>query len=167
MEGWIPKIFVEHQRTHLAHTDMRMTAKRRARGLVTRLLQITNKQWLLQNAKVHIKRKGDLTAEKHDKLLTNLEKLVWTNPDDLLPGDQHLLDKDIDMLGARKSQRPRSTTVGGRDGSLNIRKKKHENPKQKNTKADKTQHPSNNDETITTKQLKLTNELGSEGSGAW
>ena len=66
MEGRIPKICVEHQRTYLAHTDTRMTAKRWARGLITRLLQMTHKQWLLCNAKVHIKHRGGLTAEEHD-----------------------------------------------------------------------------------------------------
>ena len=43
MEGRILKIFVEHQRTHLAHTSTRMTAKRWTRGLIARLLQITHK----------------------------------------------------------------------------------------------------------------------------
>ena len=99
MEGRIPKIFVEHQRTHLAHTSTGMTAKRWARGLITRLLQMTHKQWLLRNAKVHIKRKGDLTAEEHDKLLHKIEKLMWTDPDDLLPEDHQLLKEYFDMQG--------------------------------------------------------------------
>ena len=99
MEGRIPKLFVDHQRTHLAHTDTRMTAKRWARGLIQRLLQMTHKQWLLRNAKVHIKRKGTLTKEEHGKLLHKIESLMWTDPDDLLPEDHNLLNEDFDMLG--------------------------------------------------------------------
>ena len=28
-----------------------------------------------------------------------IEKLVWTDPEDMLPGDEHLLDEDFDALG--------------------------------------------------------------------
>ena len=76
-----------------------MTAKRWAIGIITQLLQMTHKQWLLRNAKIHIKRKGDLTAKEHDELLDKIEKLIWTDPDDLLPGDKELLDEDFHLLG--------------------------------------------------------------------
>merc|ERR1712051_487783 len=99
LEGRIPKLFVLHQRSHLAHLKTRMTAKRWAKTLITKLLQITHKQWLLRNAKIHIKRKGDMNKEEHDKLLEKIEKLIWTDPEDLLPGDEHLLNEDFDSLG--------------------------------------------------------------------
>merc|ERR1712115_530101 len=99
MEGRIPNHFVVHQRAHLAHTKTRMTAKRWAKTLITKLLKITHKQWLLRNAKIHIKRKGDMNEEDHDKLLKKIEKLIWTDPEDLLPGDEHLLNEDFDSLG--------------------------------------------------------------------
>ena len=92
-------MFVEHQRTHLASIKTKMTAKRWAKGLITNLLQLTHKQWLLRNARVHIKRKGDLTSKEHDALLAKIEKLMWTDPDDLLPGDRILLDEDFHALG--------------------------------------------------------------------
>ena len=31
--------------------------------------------------------------------LTKIEKLIWTDPDDLLPGDKELLDEDFHLLG--------------------------------------------------------------------
>ena len=164
MEGRIPKIFVEHQRTHLAHADTRMTAKMWARGLITRLLQMTHKQWLLRNAKVHIKRTGDLTEKEHDKLLANIEKLMWTDLDDLLPGDKHLLEEDFDMPG-KTSALYQQLWVAEMEASMSA--KNHENPKRKNTNTDNTQNPRDNDESITTKPLDLTDELGCEGSGAW
>ena len=68
LEGRIPKLFVLHQRSHLAHVQTRMTAKRWAKTLITKLLQMTHKQWLLRNAKIHIKRKGDMNEEDHGKL---------------------------------------------------------------------------------------------------
>ena len=76
LEGRIPKLFVLHQRSHLAHMKTRMTAKRWAKTLITKLLQITHKQWLLRNAKIHIKRKVDMNEEEHDKLLEKIKKLI-------------------------------------------------------------------------------------------
>merc|ERR1712115_397650 len=99
LEGRIPKLFVLHQRCHLAHKKTRMTAKRWAKTLITKLLKITHKQWLLRNTKIHIKRKGDMNEEEHDKLRKKIEKLIWTDPEDLLPGDEHLLNEDFDSLG--------------------------------------------------------------------
>merc|ERR1712115_213445 len=97
--GKIPKHFVVHQRGHLARTETRMTAKTWARLFITKLLQITHKQWLLRNTKIHIKRKGDMNKEEHDKLREKIKKLIWTDPKDLLPGNEHLLNEDFDSLG--------------------------------------------------------------------
>merc|ERR1712051_613203 len=92
LEGRIPKLFVLHQRSHLAHVQTRMTAKRWAKTLITKLLQMTHKQWLLRNTKIHIKRKGDMNKEDHDKLCEKIDKLIWTDPEDLLPVNKHLLN---------------------------------------------------------------------------
>lgn len=164
MEGRIPKIFVEHQRTHLAHTETRMTAKRWARGFIQRLLQMTHKQWLLRNAKVHIKCKGDLTKEEHDKLLHKIETLMWTDPDDLLPEDHKLLDEDFDMLG-KASALDQQLWVAEMEASITA--ESYNNPKRKKYDTDRRHETSNNDDTMRTEPIDLTDELGSEGSGAW
>ena len=39
-----------------------------------------------------------MNGEDHSKLLAKMEKLMWTDPEDLLPGDEHLCDKDFDAL---------------------------------------------------------------------
>ena len=98
-EGRIPKHFVVHQRGRLARTETRMTAKTWARLFITKLLQIMHKQWLLWNAKIHIKRKGDMNEEDHNKLLKQIDKLLWTDPEHLLPSDEHPLNEDFDVLG--------------------------------------------------------------------
>ena len=66
---------------------------------MTKLLQMTHKQWLLRSARIHIKRKGDMNEEDLNKLPAKIDKLVWTDPEDLLTGDEHLLDEDFDALG--------------------------------------------------------------------
>ena len=40
-----------------------------------------------------------MNEEDHDKLLKKIDKLIWTDPEDLLPGDEHLLNEDFDSLG--------------------------------------------------------------------
>ena len=44
LKGRIPKLFVVHQQSHLAHVKTRTTAKRWAKLLITKLLQMTHKQ---------------------------------------------------------------------------------------------------------------------------
>ena len=43
LKGRIPKLFVIHQRSHLAQVKTRMTAKRWTKLLITKLLEITHK----------------------------------------------------------------------------------------------------------------------------
>ena len=164
VEGRIPMIYVEHQRMHLASIKTTMTAKRWAKGLITRLLQMTHKQWLLRNAKVHIKRKGDLTAKEHDELLSKIESLIWTDPDDLLPGDEHLLNEDFDQLG-RASAIDQQLWVAEMEASMTA-------ANQGSTPRTTTNNELNavSEGVPSTQQampVDMTNEKGSEGSGAW
>ena len=164
VEGRIPTIYVEHRRMHLASIKTTMTAKRWAKGLITRLLQMTHKQWLLRNAKVHIKRKGDLTAKEHDKLLSKIESLIWTDPDDLLPGDEHLLNEDFDQLG-RASAIDQQLWVAEMEASMTA-------ANQGSTPTSTTNNELNTvsegvPSTQQARPVDMTNEKGSEGSGAW
>ena len=40
-----------------------------------------------------------MNDEDHDKLREKIDKLIWTDPEDLLPGNKHLLSEDFDSLG--------------------------------------------------------------------
>ena len=40
-----------------------------------------------------------MNEEDHDNLCKKINKLIWTDPEDLLPGDEHLLNEDFDSLG--------------------------------------------------------------------
>ena len=125
---------------------------------------MTHKQWLLRNAKVHIKRKGDLTEEEHDKLLKKIESLMWTDPDDLLTEDRDLLKEDFDMLG-RASTLAQQLWVAEMEASISA--ESYNNPQRKRYNADRRHGTSNDDDTVRTEPIDLTDELGSEGSGAW
>ena len=125
---------------------------------------MTHKPWLLRNAKVHIKHKGDLTADEHDKLLAKIEKLIWTDRDDLLLGDQHLLEEDFDILG-KASTLDQQLWVAEMEASMTTMK--HERSNNNNTDSDTAHNPRNGNRTIATKPIDMTGELGTEGSGAW
>ena len=66
-EGKIPTIFVENHRTYLAYIKVRIATKLWTSGIIAKILRLTHRQWLLRNAKVNIKWKGDLAVEEHDK----------------------------------------------------------------------------------------------------
>ena len=125
---------------------------------------MTHKQWLLRNAKVHIKRKGDLTAKEHDKLLSKIESLIWTDPDDLLPGDEHLLKEDFDQLG-RASAIDQQLWVAEMEASMTAA-----NQGSAPTRTTNNELNTVSEGVSSTQQARLvdmTNEKGSEGSGAW
>ena len=54
---------------------------------------------MLRNARIHIKRKGDMNKDDHNKLLNKINKLVWKDPEYPLPRHKHLLDNDFGALG--------------------------------------------------------------------
>ena len=140
-----------------------MTAKRWARGLIQKLLQMTHRQWLLRNAQVHIKRKGDMTEAEHDKLLKKIEKLMWIDPENLLREDRHLLEEDFDALG-QSSALDQQLWVAEMEASLSAAG--YATPA-RNYDTEDPGVDLNDDTTWTTEPINLTNELGSEGSGAW
>ena len=41
---------------------------------------------------------GDMNEEDHNRLQEKIDKLIWTEPENLLPGNKHLLDEDFDTL---------------------------------------------------------------------
>ena len=40
-----------------------------------------------------------MNKENHNKLLAKIKKLVWTEHEDILPANKHLLDEDFDAPG--------------------------------------------------------------------
>ena len=40
-----------------------------------------------------------MNKEDHDRLREKVDKLIWADAEDLLPGDEHLLTEDFDTLG--------------------------------------------------------------------
>jgi hypothetical protein len=138
-----------------------MTAKRWARGLITKLLQMTHRQWLIRNAKVHIKQKGDLTTEEHDDLLQKMETLLWMDPEHLLSDDRHLLEEDFELLG-QASALDQQLWVAEVEAAISAADYAAPQEETHNTRS-----PSGAEHTNNNTPRDVTDELGSEGSGAW
>ena len=86
---------------------------------------------------------------------------MWTDPDDLLSGDHNLLKEDFDMLG-KASALDQQLWVAEMEASITA--ESYNNPKRKKYNTDQRHETSNDDDTIRTESIDLTDELGSEGS---
>ena len=77
-----------------------MSAERWAQLFVEKLLELTHKQWIFRNSKVHFKRADGLTENEHLSIFSKVENLMHTPSAELLPKHQHLLETDFESLGA-------------------------------------------------------------------
>ena len=98
IEGRFLSYYVELQRDYLRDIDTYTTAESWATGLMERLIKITHKQWLYRNSTVHFKSKDGRTLAEHEKIKSKIEKLLLTDPDDLLEEDVALLHEDVTEL---------------------------------------------------------------------
>ena len=64
---------------------MRLTPTRWGAQSIELLLQITHKQWLFRNSGVHFRGEDGLTQVELDQIFDEVEDLVYTEPDELLP----------------------------------------------------------------------------------
>ena len=80
-----------------------ISRERWGRGFVEHLLQITHKQWLFRNSRKHFRRVDSLTEAEHTKIFQEMLDLMHTDPEDLLPRHQHLLEMDFGALSEGSS----------------------------------------------------------------
>ena len=119
---------------------------------------------MLRNAKVHIKRKGDLNAKEHDRLLAKIEKLIWKNPEHVFPGDKHLLEEDFGILGKARAlnQHLLVTEMEALMAATSNKRKAN-----KGNGSEKEYDLTGASSAIVNEPLDLTGEQGSKGSSAW
>lgn len=66
---------------------------------LSRVLNITHRQWLYRNARLHIRVAEGLTQNDHNLIMMQVSGLVGTDPMELLPKHRYLLDWDFADLG--------------------------------------------------------------------
>ena len=101
VEGRISSKYVEMQRSYYRSREgCRRSETRWATGFIENLICITHDQWTWRNEKLHYrKHPGAETRFEYEQIMTQImNTLEMTNPEDLLPEDQFLLEVDPENL---------------------------------------------------------------------
>jgi hypothetical protein len=70
-----------------------------AKTLITKLLNITHKQWLYRNSRMHYSCQEGITLVQHWQILQSVFDNIYTDPDTLLPRHWYLLKTNPTTLG--------------------------------------------------------------------
>ena len=87
------------QRNHLQQIRSNLSMKSWSCQFIQKVLNITHRQWLYRNARIHIRLVENMTQLDHNKVKNRVLDLLGTDPEDLLPQHQSLLHQDIFQLG--------------------------------------------------------------------
>ena len=80
------------------------TIKHWAGQFVLRLLEITHRQWVFRCTKMHLKKIGNRTEREHLQIMEEVKEMLLTDPRELLPQHQFLLEEDFLRLGEGGSE---------------------------------------------------------------
>lgn len=98
-EGRICTSLFQVQKEWLVKTGSRWAISAWSGKFVSKVLNITHRQWLYRNARIHMKVAEGFTQPAHDAIVSKVLTLMGTDPMDLLPQHRHLLDWDFWELG--------------------------------------------------------------------
>lgn len=98
MEGRISVEFYKVQELHFAGVSSYMTAAQWASALVSKLLHITQSQWIFRNFMLHNKTHGYLRMTRQLDLLMEIERLMEVSPDAIPADRQYLLEFDLQEI---------------------------------------------------------------------
>ncbi len=82
-----------------------MTSNNWMKHLIGRLLLISYSQWLYCNFTLHDKSRGYLRLQRQKEVLKEVDRLMDTNPDNILQESQYLLELDFTTLYNSSFQR--------------------------------------------------------------
>lgn len=104
LEGRICVLFLDHQKSYLDSLPPsrynRFTPERWAQGLISRLLELTHRQWLYRNSYIYFTKVEGRTEIEHNQVISKVKELLYTDPSELLPRHRPLLEIDFAKLGA-------------------------------------------------------------------
>ena len=99
-EGRICKSLFQVQQDWLSKTGSRCSISSWSVTFVSKVLDITHRQWLYRNARIHIRVAEGLTQPAHEVIMSKVLTLMGTDPMELLPQHRNLLEWDFLALGA-------------------------------------------------------------------
>jgi hypothetical protein len=102
-EARISKALFDIQEEWLKQTGSRCSIETWTKQFLIKVLDITHRQWLYRNSRIHIKQTEGLSLTDHEIILQKVKSLIGTDPMDLLPQHRSLLQIDFEALGAGTS----------------------------------------------------------------
>ena len=105
MKGMISKEMVKIQREYCGLDGIEITADQWAKGLITKLLEITHGQWLYRNVHVHDKVTGTLVTRRKEELKEAILDQLYIGEEGLAEEDKYLLKinlKDLEYTSGTK-----------------------------------------------------------------
>ena len=103
LEGRIPHSLVGLQQGYLIRNKSFWKIRTWSSHLIQHLLNITHRQWLYRNAKIHIRKLDGMTASEHHTVIELVKDMLLVDPTDLLPRHRILLERDYVALGEGSS----------------------------------------------------------------
>jgi len=94
MEGRISKVFWEMQSRHLALSPGHMNGTEWTKHFITRVLKITQSQWIYRNVSFHDKQHGYAKTKRVEELNHSIRQLCTTDPRALPKDCRFLLERD-------------------------------------------------------------------------
>ena len=83
----------------LCAAGSRMRLQTWSKFFLRHLINITHRQWLYRNARIHIRKLEGKTEREHTRIMEEVRDMMLVDPSDLLPCHRHLLRQDYERLG--------------------------------------------------------------------
>ena len=105
IKGRICKVWLVARDSEIAEKDLRTMSESWWRGLIRRLLERIQRQWLYRNATVHYKVSDGLMTQQHKTIMEEINNMITdVDPTDLLPEHRRLLNVDYEKMGEGKAE---------------------------------------------------------------
>jgi hypothetical protein len=98
-EARISRALFDTQEAWLKQQGSKWHIESWAKQFLTRVLNITHRQWLYRNSRIHIRQVEGLSLTDHESILQKVSSLIGTDPTDLLSQHRSLLHMDFEALG--------------------------------------------------------------------
>ena len=105
MEGMISKECRAIQQQYSTICGAKYSVDKWARGLVTRLLEVTHGQWLYRNIQVHDSVTGTIATKKKEEIQREIERQQEQGDTGLLVEDRYLMEVNLEDLETSSGER--------------------------------------------------------------
>jgi hypothetical protein len=99
LEGRVSRKLIALQTEYICQAQSSWRPQTWCKFFITHILNITHRQWLYRNAKVHFRKVEGKTAAEHSRVISEVRKMMLIDPEELLPQHRALLDRDFHSLG--------------------------------------------------------------------